>query len=136
MNGVLEGRSAIVTGASQGLGLEIARRYVAAGAGVLICGRDRDALNEARSTLQSACSDGQTVCAEVADVSDAGATERLVRVALDTFGKVDALVNNAGVYGPKGALEEIDFEEWKRAIEINLYGCALMCRAVIPHFRA
>jgi 3-oxoacyl-[acyl-carrier protein] reductase len=56
-------------------------------------------------------------------------------MALTTFGDLHILVNNAGVYGPKGELEEVEWVEWVRAIEINLYGSVLMCRGVLPHFK-
>src|SRR6185295_14510225 len=135
MTAVLQGRSAIVTGASQGLGLEIAKRYVAAGANVLICARDSTALERAGAELRAACPSNQIVLAEPADVSRPEDTRRIAAAALKAFGGLHVLVNNAGIYGPKGAIEDVDFDEWKRAIEINLYGSALMCRAVIPHFK-
>jgi NAD(P)-dependent dehydrogenase (short-subunit alcohol dehydrogenase family) len=135
MSGVLQGRSAIVTGASRGLGLEIAKRFVGAGAHVLICARNAAELENAAEELRRACPSGQTVLAEAADVSNAADAEGLVRSALRAFGGLEVLVNNAGVYGPKGAIEDVDFEEWKRAVEINLFGSVLMCRAAIPHFR-
>ena len=125
----LEGRKAIVTGANQGFGLAIARAYAEAGADVLICARDREKLDAAAREI------GGRVVAEVADVADEADCERVVRRAVDAFGGVDILVNNAGVYGPLGAIDEVDWREWVRAIEINLYGSVLMCRAVIPHFR-
>jgi len=131
----LAGRSAIVTGASEGLGAEIARQYVRAGANVLICARNEDKLNIALSDLKSLALDGQKVLALQADISDPTAADRLVRAALDELGDLHILVNNAGVYGPKGLLEDVDWKEWARAIEINLFGSVLMSRAVLPHFK-
>jgi NAD(P)-dependent dehydrogenase (short-subunit alcohol dehydrogenase family) len=130
MTGELTGRVAIITGANQGLGLEIARAYAAAGADLLLCARDAAKLNDAASQIS-----GVRVVAETADVSNEDDANRVVRTALDAFGSVDILVNNAGVYGPLGAIEEVDWREWARAIEINLYGSVLMCRALVPHFR-
>jgi len=132
----LAGRNALITGASQGLGLAIARAYVKAGAGVLLCARDGEMLEEARRQLLVIASPRQTVSAYVADVSNPQDVDRLVGVARSTFSTFNILVNNAGVYGPKGTIEEIDWEEWVRAVEINLYGSILMCRAVLPHFKA
>ncbi|HKR62338.1 MAG TPA: SDR family oxidoreductase [Thermoanaerobaculia bacterium] len=127
---MLAGRSAIITGANQGLGLEIARAYVAAGARVLICARDGAKLEEARAEL------GANAIAEVADVSREEDVQRVVDRALRELGSVQILVNNAGVYGPFGVIEDVDWLEWTRAMEINLYGSILPCRALLPHFRA
>ncbi len=135
MTRVLEGRSAIVTGASQGLGLEIARLFVREGANVLICARQTSNLDAAESDLRSIAAAGQTVITRTADVSDEAQVQQMVSDAISAFGKVQILVNNAGVYGPKGRIEEVDFKEWTRAIEINLYGSVLPSRALVPHMR-
>jgi len=135
MTASLEGRSAIVTGASQGLGLEIARHYVKAGANVLMCARDQQVLQQAAAEVQSLASPEQIILAEPGDVSNRGDVGRIVGTALDRFNDLHILVNNAGVYGPKGALDEVDWAEWARAIEINLYGSIFMCQAVLPHFK-
>jgi NAD(P)-dependent dehydrogenase (short-subunit alcohol dehydrogenase family) len=128
----LEGRNAIITGANQGLGLAIARAYVNAGANVMLCARDAGKLDEAAGELRAS---GRTILAEVADVSREEDCHRVVQSAIGRLGSIQILVNNAGIYGPLGPIEENDWEEWKRALEINLYGSVLMCRAVLPHFR-
>jgi 3-oxoacyl-[acyl-carrier protein] reductase len=124
----LANRTAIVTGGSRGLGREIARALSAAGAKVLITGRERAALDEAAAELG--------VAALQADVGDAAACAEVVEAAERRFGPVSVLVNNAGVYGPMGPIEDVDFGEWADAIRINLFGTVLMCRAVIPGMRA
>jgi NAD(P)-dependent dehydrogenase (short-subunit alcohol dehydrogenase family) len=131
----LKGRAAIVTGASQGLGLEIARAYVKAGASLLICARDPALLASARSELAALATVGQVVESEPADVSKSEDVDRLVARAFDLFPQVHVLVNNAGVYGPMGPLEGVDWAAWVRAMEINIYGSVLPCRAVLPHFK-
>lgn len=131
----LDGRNAIITGASQGLGLEIARAYVREGANVLLCARDRERLESVVAELAVAAQPGQQVVATPADVSQENDARTLVERAVAQFGRIDVLVNNAGIYGPKGTIEELDWEAWKRAIEINLYGSVLMCRFVVPHMR-
>ena len=136
MTGVLTGKTAIVTGASHGLGLEIARAYVAAGARVLICARDSTALDRARTELESAAPDSGSVATTAADVSQPEAVERLVEYALERFSRIHVLVNNAGIYGPKGPTEDVDWEEWEQTIRVNLLGSVLCSRAVLPHFRA
>jgi NAD(P)-dependent dehydrogenase (short-subunit alcohol dehydrogenase family) len=132
----LEGRAAIITGASQGLGLTITRAYVQAGANVLLCGRDAAALEAARAEVAALTGAGQVVAAQPADVANPADVEQLVATALQTFPRLHILVNNAGVYGPKGPIEEVDWAEWVRAIEINLLGSVLLCRALLPHFKA
>jgi NAD(P)-dependent dehydrogenase (short-subunit alcohol dehydrogenase family) len=136
MSGELEGRSALITGGTQGLGLEIAQHYLRAGiAGVCICGRDPGVLSAAREQLREAAADGQHVMAEVADVSSATDVERLVATSLERFPDLTILVNNAGIYGPKGSIEDVDWSEWARAIEINLLGSVLPARALASHFK-
>jgi NAD(P)-dependent dehydrogenase (short-subunit alcohol dehydrogenase family) len=135
MTSSLEGRAAVITGASHGLGFEIARAYVAAGASVLICARDEAALTDARRSLEPGAGAGRIVAAEVADVSSEGDVARLARRAEALFPQVHVLVNNAGVYGPMGPVEDVDWREWVRAMEINVYGSVLPCRAFVPHFR-
>ncbi len=136
MNFPLKGRAAIITGANQGLGLAIAGAYLSAGADILICARDGRLLEQARSELTPMARAGNRVEARAADVSRPEEVERLVASALETYSRVQILVNNAGVYGPLGLIEEVKWDEWMKAIEINLFGSVLMCRAVLPHFKA
>ncbi|HEY6723918.1 MAG TPA: SDR family oxidoreductase [Polyangiaceae bacterium] len=136
MTGVLAGRAAVVTGANQGLGLAIASAYVAAGADVLICARDATKLAGALDELTQSAATGQKVLGEAADVSNPADVTRLVARAHAEFPTVQILVNNAGVYGPLGSIEDVDWADWVRALEINLYGSVLLCRALLPHFRA
>jgi NAD(P)-dependent dehydrogenase (short-subunit alcohol dehydrogenase family) len=135
MNYSLEGRAALITGANQGLGLEITRAYIAAGADVFLCARDWNLLEQARNDLAQSASAGQRIEIQKADVSLPSDVELAAARALQAFPNLSILVNNAGVYGPKGLIEEIDWNDWVRAIEINLLGSILMCRAVLPHFR-
>jgi NAD(P)-dependent dehydrogenase (short-subunit alcohol dehydrogenase family) len=131
----LERRAAIITGASQGLGLAIARAYVDAGASVMLCARDETALARARDEVARLAGNDQRVESQAADVSDESDVRRLVEAAIAAFGHVQVLVNNAGVYGPMGSVEDVDWASWVRAIEINLYGSVLPIRAVLPHFK-
>ncbi len=133
---ILAGRNAIVTGANQGLGLEIARAFVAQGANVVICARDAGRLNDAAEELRGKARPGQQIIAETANVSDEEDVRRIAGAAIHAFDQVHILVNNAGVYGPKGRIEEIDWAEWIRAMEINVNGSVLFYRHVVPHMRA
>ncbi len=131
----LSGRKALITGASQGLGLEIARHFVAEGGDVMLCAREQTLLDEAVALLQSQAKPSQTVRGLAADISRMEDVEGLVGQTLSHLGGCDILVNNAGIYGPKGDVTDIDWSEWIKAIEINLFGSVLMARALVPHFK-
>ena len=131
----LAGRAALITGASQGLGEAIASAYVAAGADVFLCARDAGALETARARIAATAAEGQRVLSQAADVSNEADVRALSETALRELPHLQILVNNAGVYGPMGAIEEVDWSAWVKAIEVNLMGSVLMCRALLPHFK-
>lgn len=135
MNRALENRCAIITGASRGLGAEIAKKYLEAGASVMICARHGADLDKSLAKLKSFAGPGQSVIARAADISQSRDVTALVDEALHEFGHLDILVNNAAVAGPIGSIDSVDWHEWLRAIEINLLGTVLLCRAILPHFR-
>jgi NAD(P)-dependent dehydrogenase (short-subunit alcohol dehydrogenase family) len=131
----LAGRSALITGGTRGLGLEIARAYLQAGAaGVCICGRDTSTLESAVAELSAMSGPDQRVLGELADVSSPEDVERLVRTAVTGLDELTILVSNAGVYGPKGTIHTVSWAEWARAIEINLFGSVLPARALAGRF--
>jgi NAD(P)-dependent dehydrogenase (short-subunit alcohol dehydrogenase family) len=132
----LEGRTALITGANQGLGLAIAHAYVAAGASVFMCARDSGLLETARAAVEAVATDAQVIRAQAADVSRQDDVEALRRAVFEAFPTLHILVNNAGVYGPMGLSEDVDWDDWVRAIEINLFGSVMVCRALLPHFKA
>jgi NAD(P)-dependent dehydrogenase (short-subunit alcohol dehydrogenase family) len=136
MQKTLSGKAAIITGANQGFGLEVARKYILAGADVMLCARNATLLQEAQTDLIKLAMPGQKVFAKAADVSNEADVQGLVHETLAKLGGCHILVNNAGIYGPKGEIEEVDWSEWVKAIEINVYGSILMCRAILPHFKA
>ncbi len=120
-------RSAIVTGGAQGLGLAIAKRLLASGAKVRIWDRDDKLLAGAVAAL------GRDATADAIDVTDAAALERATRSALEVFGRIDVLVNNAGIAGLNAPTVEYPIEEWERVLRVNLTSQFLTCRAVAPH---
>lgn len=131
----LEGRAAVITGANQGLGEAIAKAFVGAGANLFLCARDEEKLLKVQDQLRGLCKPGQKVEAMRADVSKQEDVEQVAAHALDVFTQIHILVNNAGVYGPKGRIEDADWNQWVRALEINLLGSILVARAFVPHFR-
>lgn len=136
LDGVLSGKAALITGANQGLGLEIARHYLDAGASVFVCARNAELLASAHEDLAARAGDAERVASATADVADAGQVDALVAAATERFPQLSVLVNNAGIYGPKGSIEDVNWEQWKQAMEVNLYGSILPVRALLPQLRA
>lgn len=136
MQRILAGKKAIITGANQGLGFEIAKKYVLAGADVMLCARNANLLNAARVELEAMAKPDQKIVVMVADVSVEADVQAVVANTLKELDGCHILVNNAGVYGPKGEIESMVWAEWVKAIEINVFGSILMCRALLPHFKA
>lgn len=124
----LAGTTALITGASRGIGLAIAQRLGQLGARVAICGRDSDALDAAQTLLRAEHID---VFALSADVSRGDQVSALVEKTLARFGTIDFLVNNAGLarFGP---VQERSEHDWDTVLDTNLKGVFLVSRAVIP----
>jgi NAD(P)-dependent dehydrogenase (short-subunit alcohol dehydrogenase family) len=125
----------LVTGASQGLGKAIAEAFVREGAHVAICARDRKMITTAKEDLEQIASSGQKILALGCDVASASEVAELFAAIDREVGPIDVLVNNAGIYGPKGPSEEVDLEEWMRAVEINLLGTFLPTRQAITRMK-
>jgi 3-oxoacyl-[acyl-carrier protein] reductase len=125
----LAGKVAIVTGASRGIGLAIARRFSAEGAAVVVNYVARQ--DEAEAAVREIAAAGGTAVAVQADVSRGSDVAALVRTTLDRFGRIDVLVNNAGVMVTKGVLETTE-DEWDRTIDVNLKGAYLCSKEVAP----
>jgi NAD(P)-dependent dehydrogenase (short-subunit alcohol dehydrogenase family) len=125
----------LVTGASQGLGRAIAEEFVRQGAHVAICARDSSLLETVRAGLQDLAPSEQQILAQAGDVSSSEQMDDLFRRVAQEIGPVDVLVNNAGVYGPKGPSELVDLEEWSRALEINLLGTFIPTRLAIAQMK-
>ena len=130
----LKNVNALITGGSQGLGKVIAEYFLREGANVVICARGEKELLATRGELAKRFP-SQKVLARACDVSDEKQVNDLVAFTLRELGALQALVLNAGVYGPMGPTESVPLDEWRRAIDINLFGVLLPCRAVIPHFK-
>lgn len=130
----LKGRNAIITGASQGLGRAISEHFVRAGANVVLCARSEQDLSATQRELAS-ISPNTKVLARACDVSNEAQVAELLMFAREQLGAIQVLVCNAGVYGPMGPTECVDLDEWRRALEINLFGILLPCRALIPDLK-
>ena len=131
----LNRKVAIITGANQGLGLQIAEHYINNGASIAICARNESKLFDVKKTLEKNISSHQKIFASTCDVSNFEEVNKFIDRVYNELGSIDILVNNAGVYGPKGKIENINWLEWVKAIEINLFGSILMTRAILPFYK-
>ncbi|HKB23615.1 MAG TPA: 3-oxoacyl-[acyl-carrier-protein] reductase [Methylomirabilota bacterium] len=122
----LDGKVAIVTGGSRGIGLAIAALLAEDGAAVVVSGRDADRLQRAVKDLEA---QGRAALAVVADAASRAECDRLVDAARERFGRVDILVNNAGITRD-GLLVRMKDEDWDRVLDVNLRGAFHMTRAV------
>jgi len=127
----VSGKVAIVTGGARGIGLEIGRRLARAGACVALADVDAD---RARRSADELRSEGYDAIPVEVDVSDRAQVERMVRSVLDRWGRIDVLVNNAGIC-PMTAVEDVTVAEWDWVLGINLKGAFLCSQAVIPGMR-
>jgi 2-dehydro-3-deoxy-L-rhamnonate dehydrogenase (NAD+) len=118
-------RIAVITGGARGLGYAIGRRLAANGDIVVLWDVDREAVNKAAETLPGGS-------ASVVDVTSQESIDGAVKQIVQEFGRIDVLINSAGITGPNQLLTEYSFEEWRRVMAINLDGVFLCCRAVVP----
>lgn len=118
----------LITAAASGIGHAIASRFVADGHRVHICDVNAEAVEAARTSLQGA---GCTVT----DVGQPRQVEALFAEALDSMGGIDVLINNHGIAGPRGFIEDLDYDEWDHCIRVNLGGMFYTIKNAVPHMK-
>lgn len=129
----LQGQVAIVTGGSRGIGAATAQTLARAGAAVVIVGRDGD---RAQAVADAILAEKGNAIAIPADVSDPDEIEPVFEVTLDTFRRIDILVNNAAVVWPLEEVADADLDEWAYALQVNLIGLFAMTRTALPVMQA
>jgi 3-oxoacyl-[acyl-carrier protein] reductase len=125
----LSGQTAIVTGAATGIGEAIARRLARAGAAVVIADLDRTGAETVAASI------GDTAYALETDITKAQSVESTVEQVLARSGRIDIMVNNAGIAGRAAPIWEQTDDDWQKIIAINMTGAFNFCRAVLPHMR-
>jgi 3-oxoacyl-[acyl-carrier protein] reductase len=128
-------RNVVITGASMGIGRAIAEEFVRARDNVVLCARNDGPLKETARQLQSVAARSASVLWKTCDVSDEAQVTELAAFTLGKLGRCDVLINNAGVQGTIGPLDEVPWSEWKRTVEIDLFGVALCCRTFITQMK-
>ena len=129
-----ESKVALVTGGSRGIGRAIVELLASRGYRVLFTYASR--ASAAAAVVAAVKAAGGEARSLRADVADAKAAKAVVQSALDTFGRIDVLVNNAGTHLPDVSIADTSPEEWDRVLRVNLYGTFYMVQAVLPHMRA
>jgi 3-oxoacyl-[acyl-carrier protein] reductase len=129
----LDGKSAIVTGGSKGLGMAIAKEFSASGADVAILARDQASLNDAKAAIQAMGGKGK-ILAISCDVSKAAAIEAACAQCNSEFGKVDIFVNNAG-QSTRGPSETITDAQWQADLDLKLFAQIRFCRILMPQMK-
>ena len=132
MSSMLEGKVAMVTGASQGLGRALALAYAREGAMLVINSRNYESIRDVVEEIHGL---GVEILGIGADVTSSSDVEDLVDVAVEHYDRIDVLVNNAGLLGPRVAIEEYPEDEWRRVLDANLTGPFLLSKATIPYMR-
>ena len=129
---VLRASTVVITGATSGIGRETAKEFARARARVVLAGRREERLRELAAEIEAK---GGEVLAVRTDVSDRSQVERLIEHAVTRFGRIDTLVNNAGV-GIAARFEEQSLEDFRRVMETNFWGAVFACKAAVPRMRA
>jgi NAD(P)-dependent dehydrogenase (short-subunit alcohol dehydrogenase family) len=125
----LLGKVALITGGSRGIGRAIASAFAQAGARVFICGRNQAVLDQALAEIRSS---GGEIDGQAGDIGNADEAARIVDAALERFGAIDVLVNNASALGPRVPIAEYPVEAWEEVIRVNVNGLFYVTHEVLP----
>ena len=125
----LEGKTALITGAGRGIGQAIALAYAREGARLSLGARSVSELEETADECRKL---GAEVLITPTDVTDVSQVESLIAATVERYSAIDILINNAGIGGPVGVLQDNDLDAWINTVQINLIGVYLCCRAVVP----
>lgn len=129
----LEGRSAIITGGSKGLGLAMAAGLASAGANILLVNRNEAEGASAAHSLQAQYP--VQIKSFNADITNQAETEAMVNYAIESFGRIDILINSAGI-NIRGGINEVSVDDFNKVLQVNVTGTWLACRAVTPHMKS
>lgn len=129
------GPCCLITGGSAGIGLATAKQFAAQGYDILICGRDANRLDAALDEIQNVCKGPRTLITVECDLSQPGSAEVLAETAIEKLGRVDVLVNNAGL-APLAMLDEMTDEQFESTLQVNVRSVFYLTRSIWKHMKA
>ena len=125
----LKGRTAIVTGAAQGFGLAITKRYLKSGAKVIMWDIDEEYLHKSYKEINNP----KNCFINIVDVTDSNQVNNAIQESIQDFNKIDIFVNNAGITGPNVETWDYEIDDWKKVIDLDLNGVFYCCKYIVPH---
>jgi len=131
----LDNKTALITGASSGLGLEISKAFLKEGANLILCSRSLSSLNQQSKELIKIKKPNQEIIFFSTDITNEKEVDNLISKSLSEFKTIEILVNNAGIIGPKGNFEDLDWGEWIYALKTNFLGSAYLIKKLLPIFK-
>lgn len=131
----LLGKNAFITGASQGLGYEIAKGFISMGANIFLCARSDIKLRKVYEEFQQLKHPEQKIVIFPIDISIEAQCDKAIEYFFESFNKIDILINNAGIIGPKGLFDNSEWLQWKYAMNVNFYGSVYLIFRFLPHFK-
>ncbi len=131
----LKNRVVLITGASRGIGYELAKCFLSVDANVIICSSKLQNLKKSYKKLKKLVKKKQKLIYKKTDISSEKEIDSLVKFSINNFGHIDVLINNAGIYGPIGTIDKVNWNEWKKTIKVNLFGSIYLCKKILPYFK-
>ena len=128
-------KNIIITGASRGIGFETAKEFLKLGASISICSKNFKNLDYAVKKLTKFKSENQKIIFQVVDLTKEKKIIQFIKHSIKSFKQIHVLVNNAGIYGPKGQSENINLKDWKKTFDINFFGSVIFSKYLVKHFK-
>ena len=132
MEKIFKNKTVIVTGGTYGFGFAISKNFIEHGANLIICSRNKKRVEKSNEIFSRMIDKNQNIFSIKADISHEVDVKNLFSVATNNFQSIDIIINNAGIYGPIGKIENINWNQWMEAININLFGSILIIKNAIP----
>lgn len=131
----MKNKTILITGSNQGIGFDLAKYFCKKGNNVIICARNKKKLQHAHKVLNGIKKNNQIIFSKKLDISSEKSVDIFFKKIFKKFRRIDVLINNAGIYGPKGMFENQSWKDWKKVININLLGSIYVIKKIVLHFK-